>query len=493
MKPHKVAGPDNIPTRLLKDYACELAPCLTLIFQASLTQGKIPADWKFGHVAPIFKKGDRHKASNYRPITLTSVTCKLLEHILHSSIISHLETHHILSDAQYGFRKKRSCETQLIRTIHDLATGLNEKQQIDAILLDFSKAFDVVPHKRLLLKLSHYGIGGNTLAWIQDFLSNRTQRVLLEGQVSSQSSVTSGVPQGSVLGPLLFLVFINDLPECVSSTTRLFADDSLLYRVINSPDDARLLQEDLNNLQMWEKLWGMSFNPDKCEVLRITNKRSPIQSNYVLHGHTLALTSNAKYLGVTISSDLSWNVHINNITKKANRTLGFLRRNVSKCPKEVKTKCYETFVRPILEYSSSAWAPHTLRDIQSIEAVQRRAARFVTGDYGRTSSVSSMMNTLQWDSLHQRRTRAQVLMFYKVVTSIVDIPVADYLTIRSSRNIDSLRGHTQKYIQPRARILAFQYSFFPYTIKLWNSLDPSLIAAPSAEAFRHGLTSIQLP
>ena len=248
LKPHKASGSDNIPTRLLKDYACALAPCLTLIFKASLTQGKIPADWKFGHVTPIFKKGDRHKASNYRPITLTSVTCKSMEDILHSSIISHLEDHHILPDAQYGFRKKWSCETQLIRTIHDLAMGLNEKQQIDAILFGFSKVFDVVSHKRLLLKLSHYGICGNTLAWIQDFLSNRTQRVLLEGQVSSQSSVTSGVPQGSFLGPLLFLVFINDLPEYVSSTTRLFADDSLLYRTITSLDDARLLQEDLNNL-----------------------------------------------------------------------------------------------------------------------------------------------------------------------------------------------------------------------------------------------------
>ena len=228
----------------------------------------------------------------------------------------------------------------------------------------------------------------------------------------------------------------------------------------------------------------------RCTFDPLNSKRSPMQSNYVLHGHTLALTSNAKYLGVTISSDLPWNVHINNITKKANRTLGFLRRNVSKSPKEVKTNCYETFVRPVLEYSSSAWAPHTQRDIQSIEAVQRRAARFVKGDYGRTSSVSNMLSTLQWDTLHPRRTRAQVLMFYKVITSVVDIPVADYLTIKSSTNIDSLRGHSQKYIQPRARILAFQYCFFPYIIKLWNNLDPSLIVAPSAEAFRHGLASI---
>ena len=237
----------------------------------------------------------------------------------------------------------------------------------------------------------------------------------------------------------------------------------------------------------------MSFNPEKCEVLRITNKRSPIHTTYSLHGQHLALTTNSKYLGVTISSDLSWNTHINTITKKANQTLGFLRRNIRNCPPDIKTKCYESFVRPILEYSSSAWAPHTQQNIQSLEAVQRRAARFVTSDYRRTSSVTDMLQSLQWDTLHQRRMRSQVVMCYKIVASIVDIPAADYLTIRSGRNIDSLRGHSHKFIQPRARVLAFQYSFFPYTIKLWNDLPPSLIAAPSVEAFRHGLASIQLP
>ena len=180
------------------------------------------------------------------------------------------------------------------------------------------------------------------------------------------------------------------------STTRLFADDSLLYRTITSLDDARLLKEDLNNLQKWEELWGMSLNPDKCEVLCITNKRSPMQSNYVLHGHTLALTSNAKYL-----EPLALTCHgmfkSTTSTKKPTRCLVFcdgMSANVQKN----KTKCYETFVRPVLEYSSSVWAPYTQRDIQSTEAVQRWAARFVMGDGGRTSSVSNMLNTLKWDT-----------------------------------------------------------------------------------------------
>ena len=217
--------------------SASITPVLTTIFQASIDQGTVPDDWKTAFVTPLFKKGDRSKASNYRPVSLTSVCCKVIEHIIHSQVISHLERHNILADQQHGFRKRRSCESQLITTIHDLANGLNERKQIDAVLLDFSKAFDKVPHHRLSSKLHHYGVRGQTLAWIQSFLSDRCQQVVVDGEKSTAAPVTSGVPQGTVLGPLLFLVYINDLPSKVQSTTRLFADDCLMYRVIKSKDD----------------------------------------------------------------------------------------------------------------------------------------------------------------------------------------------------------------------------------------------------------------
>ena len=200
--------------------------------------------------------------------------------------------------------------------------------------------------------------------------------------------MTSGVPQGIVLGPLLFLVYINDIPPCVSSRARLFADDCLLYRPIKTEADATKLQEDIDALQNWESTWQMSFNPDKCEVLRITNKRNKIMANYYIHGKQLQIVDNAKYLGLTISKNLSWNNHVNNITKKANSTLAFLRRNIRNCPQRAKTQAYNTFVRPSLEYASTVWDPHTQANINKVESIQRRAARFVTNNYEPRASVT---------------------------------------------------------------------------------------------------------
>ena len=249
LQPHKATRPDSIPARLLKELSTETAPALAHIYQTSLNAGTVPDDWKMAHVVPIFKKGDKCKASNYRPVSLTAICSKVMEHILHSNVIGHFEQHSILTDAQHGFRSKRSCETQLITTIQDLASGMSDGHQIYAILLDFAKAFDKVPHQRLLYKLHHYGIRGPTLSWIESFLTSRKQHVLTEGAISSEAEVDSGVPQGTVMGPLLFLAFINDLPEVVKSPVRLLADDCLIFRSIKSSRDTTILQQDLTALE----------------------------------------------------------------------------------------------------------------------------------------------------------------------------------------------------------------------------------------------------
>ncbi len=314
LNPHKTSGPDSIPARPLNEIAHQLAPALTLLFQNSTDQGTLHNDWKHPFITPIFKKGERSKASNYQSISLTSIVCKCLEHILHSNIIAHLESLGILHDAQHGSRKRRSCESQLILIINNLAKGIEEGQHNDDILLDFSKAFHKFPHQRLLEKLCIYGINGHVRKWIEGFLVNHSQQVLINGQSSHSSPVISGVPQRTVLCPLLFLVCINDLPECVTSTAHLFADDCFL----SSAKDVAKLQKDLTYLHKWEDDWLMSFNPDKFEVIRVTYKKKTYPATYSICGHELKQVTSSKYLGIDIDSKLMWKGYINCITKKAN-------------------------------------------------------------------------------------------------------------------------------------------------------------------------------
>jgi hypothetical protein len=226
----KATGPDKVPVRILKETANIITHILTKIYQQSINTGQIPEDWKNANIVPIFKKGDRSKPSNYRPVSLTSVASKILEHIIVSQIMDHLDNQHILNENQHGFRAKRSCESQLLMTTNDITKWMNNNIQVDIAILDFAKAFDKVAHKRLSEKLQYYGIDGTTRIWIDAFLSKRIQRVVVDGEASMCSHVTSGVPQGTVLIPTLFLVFINDIADNLHSTARVFADDCVIYR-----------------------------------------------------------------------------------------------------------------------------------------------------------------------------------------------------------------------------------------------------------------------
>ena len=443
LNPNKACSLDTIINEYFKESIDLLASPLEILFNYILNKRTFPKQWSKGVIIPIYKKGD-------------------------------------LSDYQHGFRKKRSCETQLLVTVHDLAAGLDRHQQIDAILLDFSKAFDKVPHKRLATKLHHYGIRDKNLSWIKSFLADRRQQVVLDGKSSSPAPVTSGVPQGTVLGPLLFLVYINDLPSRATSSVRLFADDCLLYRVIKGHQDAERLQADLNQLQEWEKDWQMLFNPDKCEHIRITNKRNIIQTSYNIHGHTLKETTQAKYLGVTIDNKLSWNSHVDQVTKRANQTTAFLRRNLSSCSKDVKAQCYKSLVRPQLEYAATTWDPYTKTNSAKVEAVQRRAARFCFNDYRQTSSVSSMMQDLGWEQLQTRRQQNKTVMMYRIVNNLVEIPANQYLIPTGV----STRGHQQRFLPYYCSVNAYQGSFFPSAIRLWNALPASTVSAQSIDDFK---------
>ena len=482
LNPKKAVGPDKVPTVLLKEHADIMAPILQVIYQQSLDTGKVPAGWKVADVVAIYKKGDKNTASNYRPVSLTSISCKGLEHIIFSNIMDHVDMHKILSTFQHGFRKNHSCETQLVTTIEDLARGLDNRQQIDLLILDFSKAFDVVSHRLLLGKLEHYGIRGSTLGWVTDWLTDRTQRVVIDGECSEDAPVLSGVPQGTVLGPLMFILYINDISAGTNCSIRLFADDCLLYRVVDSTRDAALLQWDLKIMCRWADAWEMDFNPSKCYKLSITKRRCPLSYPYTINGVMLEHVSSNPYLGVELDATLSWKQQTKKTLTKSNRTLNLLRRNLHNCSRKTKETAYKTLVRPTLEYASSAWDPYMQKQIDSLEAVQNKAARFVTRDHSRDSSVTAMKEALQWRTLQERRFIARLTLWYKAIHQQAAVLLPSYYyekPVDPSVVADSTRGsHNQQYAAPTATIDHYKYSFFQRNIRIWNILPAHLVVKP---------------
>ena len=486
LKPNKASGPDGIPPWFLKEYAAEIGPMLAAIYQASVDSGRVPSKWKHANVCSVYKNEGKSNPANYRPISLTCIASKVLEHIIHSHIMKHLEQYSILTDVQHGFRAKRSTVTQLILTIHDMAKTIQDNKSVHAAVLDFSKAFDKVPHKRLIIKLQYYGIRGPLLNWFESFLTNRSQTVVCDGKHSDPAQVTSGVPQGTVLGPLLFLLYVNDLPDNLKSSIRLFADDALLYGVISNENDGDQLQEDLKQLEAWQNTWQMSFNPSKCKTICTSTKRDPPQKKYVFCGVELEKVDSISYLGVILNDNLKWSKHVQSTTGKASKVLGMMKRNLWNCPKRVRETAYTAIVRPKLEYASSAWDPYHQKDIDSLERVQRKAARFCCNNYQPTASVTAMIQDLGWKTLESRRTMTRLTLLYKMSRGEIDIDTDSFLRPHAESRTHA--SHSYRYRQDKATKNLYFYSFFPRTLRQWNNLPADIVESNSLSQFQSKLS-----
>ncbi|CAL4067024.1 unnamed protein product [Meganyctiphanes norvegica] len=417
-----------------------------MIFEESLQTGETPDDWRKANVTPIFKKGDRNDPANYRPVSLTSQVCKMLETVVRDNILNHLKENDLLSDKQHGFREGRSCLSNLLTTLEDWTSILDDGDCVDVAYLDFKKAFDLVSHKHLLLKLQKYGINGQVGNWIKAFLENRKQRVVIRGQVSDELDVLSGVPQGSVLGPILFLIFINDLPNCTTCPVCMFADDSKIYcrvpRERNGKPELEgsheLLQNDLNELHKWATKWKMSFNVNKCKVmhLRYGNPRQ----EYELDGTVLSETSEERDLGVVIDSDLKFSKNIKGIVAKANRMIGMIKISFESLDDDMFLNLYNTLVRPLLEYCVHAWSPYLQRDITLLENVQRRTTRLVR--ILKNKDYETRLKELKLTKLEDRRTRGDMILTYRLINGLEGIDYRKFFLLVNTPY--DTRGHSKR-------------------------------------------------
>ena len=446
LNPYKACGPDQIHPRLLIELAEYIAEPITTLFNLSLRHGSVPEDWKTAIISPIYKKGSRHIAENYRPVSLTSILCKMLEKFLRDKIMTHLQKENVLSNKQYGFISGRSTTTQLLHYLDYCTEVLANKGVIDVIYLNFSKAFDTVPHQRLLKKLEDYGIIGKIHKWIKAFLNERTQQVVVNGSFSSPAKVLSGIPQGTVLGPILFIIYINDLLDNISSKGLKFADDTKIFRQITSKQDSTLLQTDMNLLEEWAKNWKLKFNHEKCHVLTIGKMENIQHTNrYIINDNEIEHVFEEKDLGITIDFELKFDQHISKIVNTANAIVGQIRRSFSYLNCDIFKRIYTAFVRPHLEYGQAVWSPHLKRLIDKIENVQIRATKLVDGLSNLT--YADRLRKLDLPTLAFRRKRIDLIELYK------HFHLYDKLTLAASfkQNLRPSRKHNFQMSIPPER------------------------------------------
>ena len=456
LNPYTAFGPDELHPRILKETAKTISPVLTSIYNLSITSGSVPSVWKEAIISPIFKGGDRFSPSSYRPISLTCITCKILERLIKRVMLSHLLSNGLLSRSQHGFLPGRSCITNLILFEDSLMDAYDRGVLTDAVFFDFSKAFDRVPHGPLLHKLQAYGIGRVLCQWIEAFLTGRSFRVRIGSHLSDPSPVTSGVPQGSVLGPILFLIYVNDLPDHLEVDSLFYADDLKIWS-----SDAVSLQRDIDKVKQWSIDWSLPLNETKCAHVSFGG---PSGNNFYLQDGGPALTNadKVKDLGVWFSSNLSFSHHHEMSVRKAWAVLGMIRRSFPRITIADFKLLYGTYVRPLLEYCSSVTHTGLVKDANLLERVQRKATKLVVGL--KNLPYEERLVRLQLYPLQTRRLRGDILLTHHLFSSGLN------LALFPPNTSTYCRGHERKIFERRPRTFLRQHSFSFRVVEPWNNL-----------------------
>jgi hypothetical protein len=484
--------PDGIPAYYWKRVSESVACVLCRIFELSMESGSLPSVWKDALVCPIFKKGLSSAPGNYRPVSLTCICCKIMESVIYDAILKYLRAKRLIADQQYGFLAGRSVGLQLFSTLSEWISAIEKRQFVDAIYIDFAKAFDSVSHCKLQKKLRAYGIGYELFQWLTEFLSGRRQSVVvddlsLKGQAafSGFAPVTSGVPQGTVLGPLLFLLYINDLPECLGpeASVKLFADDAKIYAAFDPDQSVVPFQDSLNSFCRWADDWQLNIAMHKCSTLSMGFNNPG--NEYSLNNVPLNSVSSIRDLGVMVSKDLKFSIQCDTVAAKALNRAAMLFRAFRTVDMSALLRAYVSYVRPLLEFETFVWSPHYQKDIDRIEKVQRTFSRrlyercmFPGVDY--TTRVKELGLT----SLEERRAKNDLVMCYKLFNGLVDESFEKFFSLSANTRT---RGNGAKLEKPIVRLDIAKHFLTSRVIDKWNSLPVMTVSSSSVNVFRDKL------
>nr|VZI46185.1 unnamed protein product [Spirometra erinaceieuropaei] len=456
LKESKSPGPDEIPAKILKELAGELSKPLSMLFHTSFETGYLPPDWKSAWITPLYKGGSR----SLRTITDRSASPPFA----------------------HGFRKGRSCVTNLLYCLEHWTRAVDSGDMVHAIYIDFKKAFDSVPHHRLLYKLSRAGVRGKLLMWIRSFLIGRSQAVHVGDQQSAEVAVKSGVPQGSVLGPTLFLVYVNDCASELNCDVAMFADDIKIWSTIRSEVDEARLQTNLDHLEQWSKDWLLPFNVNKCNFLRFGRNSSPNRTVYRLTGKPLQEVDAQKDLGVWITNSLKPSLQCSKMANSAMSILYLVKRAFSSFDEDCFAKVFQTFMRAHLEFAIQAWRPWTVKDFGILEKVQRRAKKFVSGQ--RSLPYETRLANLAVFPLNYRQLRGDLIHAFRIVRNQgCCLAPGDFFELETTTN---LRDHPLKLRVTGARLDTRKF-FSNRVVAACNSLPEDVFMSGSVDTFKRRL------
>ena len=469
----------------MKNVADEIVDVVVMLFDESLAKTEVPSDWLKAIIAVIFKKGKKSLVGNYRPVSLTCILCKCMEKLIRDHIVEHMRENNLFSRKQYGFLSGRSVTLQLLYALEKWTDALDKGEEVDCIYTDFMKAFDRVPHQRLLAKLKSYGISENICSWVEMFLKDRTQKVVINGVESEWENVKSGVPQGSVLGPVLFLLFINDLPEEVVSELLLYADDAKIFRIIRCDEDREQLQQDLHAMSIWSDIWLLSFHPDKLKKLTISRNEFYVERRYCVGEDVVKNVDMEVDLGVCIDTELNFDEHRKTQVGKANRMVGAMRRSFKFLDNYTFVKLYKSIVRCHMETAIPVWFPYLVKDIEMMESVQRRATKMIPSTKG--MEYDERLRLLKLPTLRYRRHRGDLIEMYKMIHGMYDKDVLPFFDLREDVVSTVNRRHSKQiFITRSAKDVRSNY-YTKRVAPVWNELTEEIVSAPSVDSFKRRL------